>query len=105
MPGGYLVVHIVDRDKFDPILPPSNPLLIVSPQKYTKQRITQSEVVLNNMQYKGEFALEPNTDNAVFKEKFTGNNNKVRKNTHNLCNKKLKEMIMSVNFLSFKRLL
>lgn len=82
MPGGYLVVHIVDRDRFDPILPPSNPLLIVSPQKYAKQRITQSEVVFNNMHYKAEFALEPGSDNAIFKEKFMGNNNKVRKNKH-----------------------
>jgi SAM-dependent methyltransferase len=29
-PGGYLLVHLVDRDLFDPILPPGNPLYIVS---------------------------------------------------------------------------
>ena len=33
MPGGCLVIHLVNRDKFDPILPPGNPLYIVSPQK------------------------------------------------------------------------
>jgi len=102
MPGGYLVVHIVDRNKFDPILPPSNPLLIVSPQKYSQQRITQSEVVFNNMQYKGEFALDPNTDNAVFKEKFTGNNNKVRKNTHKFTmedEKKIVAMAKEAGFI------
>lgn len=102
MPGGYLVVHIVDRDKFDPILPPSNPLLIVSPQKYSQKRMTQSEVVFNNMHYKGEFALEPDTDNAVFKEKFTGNNNKVRKNTHNFTmedEKKIVAMAKEAGFI------
>ena len=26
MPGGYLIIHLVDREKFDPILPPGNPL-------------------------------------------------------------------------------
>ena len=35
MPGGFLIVHLVDRYKFDPILPPGNPLYIVSPQKYS----------------------------------------------------------------------
>ena len=40
MPGGYLIVHLVDRESFDPILPPGNPLYVVSPQKYAKERIT-----------------------------------------------------------------
>jgi hypothetical protein len=39
MPGGTLIVHIVDREKFDPMLPAANPLYIVSPQKYAKERI------------------------------------------------------------------
>ena len=44
MPGGYLIVHLVDRKNFDPILPPGNPLLYVSPQKYAKDRITTTKV-------------------------------------------------------------
>jgi SAM-dependent methyltransferase len=35
-PGGYLVIHVVNREMFDPILPPGNPLLLVSVQKYAK---------------------------------------------------------------------
>jgi SAM-dependent methyltransferase len=31
MPGGYLIVHLVEREHFDPILPPGNPLLYISP--------------------------------------------------------------------------
>ena len=38
MPGGYLIVHVVDRNMFDPILPPGNPFILVSPQKYAKKR-------------------------------------------------------------------
>ena len=82
MPGGYLVVHIVDRDRFDPILPPANPLLLVSPQKYADKRITKSEVVFNNMQYKANFELKPDTHVAIFNERFEGNDNKIRKNKH-----------------------
>ena len=49
MPGGYLVVHIVDRDMFDPILPPANPLNCFL--KNTHQRITTSKIKFNNMEY------------------------------------------------------
>ena len=43
-PGGYLVVHLVNRDMFDPIRPASNPLFMVSPQKYAKNRIVTSTI-------------------------------------------------------------
>lgn len=46
MPGGNLVVHLVNREKFDPILPPGNPLYIVSPQKYAKERITKNKKLI-----------------------------------------------------------
>jgi ubiquinone/menaquinone biosynthesis C-methylase UbiE len=82
MPGGYLVVHIVDRDRFDPILPPANPLLLISPQKYSDKRITKSEVIFNNMQYKANFDMSPDTNIAIFNERFEGNDNKIRKNKH-----------------------
>ncbi len=83
MPGGSLVVHIVDRDMFDPILPPANPLFLVSPQRYAKKRITESKVVFNNMEYSASFDLEPNSDTAEFNEKFKEkSSNKIRKNKH-----------------------
>lgn len=82
MAGGSLVVHIVDRDMFDPILPPANPFIIVSPQKYAKERITQSNITFDNMKYKANFDLQPNSDVAVFNEKFEGNDGKVRKQKH-----------------------
>lgn len=82
MSGGSLVVHIVDRDMFDPILPPANPFIIVSPQKYAKERITQSNITFDNMKYKANFDLQPNSDVAIFNEKFEGTDGKVRKQKH-----------------------
>ena len=41
-PGGYLVIHLVDREMFDPIIPPANPLFLLTPQRYAKKRITTS---------------------------------------------------------------
>ena len=79
MPGGYLILHLVNREKFDPILPPGNPLYIVSPQKYAKERITKTKVHFNEFVYESNFNLEKNNDKATFDEKFKFNDGKVRK--------------------------
>jgi len=79
MPGGYLVVHLVNRDKFDPILPPGNPLYIVSPQKYAKERITTTKITFNDFIYNSDFKLNKDANIATFDEKFKFNDGKVRK--------------------------
>lgn len=87
-PNGYLAVHLVDRDNFDPILPAGNPFGIVSPQKYAKKRITSTVVNFKGFDYSSEFDLDQNQtgteeSNATFLETFkTKNNGKVRKNEH-----------------------
>mgnify|MGYP000010396633 CR=1 FL=1 len=83
MPGGTLVIHMVDRDKFDPILPPGNPLMSVSPQRYAKERITSTKVKFNDFNYSADFKLNDKTNIAKFEEKFKNDNDgKVRKNEH-----------------------
>jgi SAM-dependent methyltransferase len=84
MPSGYLALHLVNRDKFDPILEAANPLHIVSPQKYAKKRITNSIVKFNNFDYKSNFKLDKNNI-AFFDEYFKDRNSKkVRHNQHQL---------------------
>ena len=83
-PGGTLIIHLVNRDKFDPILPPGNPLYIVSPQKYSKERITKTKITFNDFVYSSNFELEPEKDIATFHEKFKFNTGKVRKQEHKL---------------------
>ena len=78
MPGGFLIVHLVDKYKFDPILPPGNPLYIVSPQKYAKERITKTKVTFNDFVYDSNFKLQDN-DVAIFDEKFKFNDGRIRK--------------------------
>lgn len=75
MPGGNLVVHIVDRDMFDPILPPANPLLLLTPQRYAKERITKSNVNFQNFKYSANFELDNNQNSAKFVEKFKNKDN------------------------------
>ena len=82
MPGGYLVIHLVNRDKFDPILPPGNPLLFVSPQKYAKKRITSTNLVFDTFDYGANFDLNKDKNVAKFTERFKFKDGKTRKNEH-----------------------
>ena len=84
MPGGSLIIHVVNREKFDPILPPGNPLYIVSPQKYSKERITKTKITFNEFVYSSNFDLDTSKDIATFYEKFKFNNGKTRKQEHTL---------------------
>jgi SAM-dependent methyltransferase len=84
MPGGYLIIHLVNRDKFDPILPPGNPLYIVSPQKYAKERITTTKITFNDFIYNSDFKLNKEANIATFDEKFKFNDGKVRKQEQKL---------------------
>ena len=82
MPGGYLIIHLVDKQNFDPILPPGNPLYIVSPQKYAKKRITKTKVTFNDFVYHSNFDLNGNI--ATFDEKFKFNDGKTRRQEQTL---------------------
>ena len=83
MPGGYLIIHLVDKYKFDPILPPGNPLYIVSPQKYAKERITTTKITFNDFVYDANFKIDDN-DIVIFDEKFKFNDGRVRKQEQKL---------------------
>jgi len=94
MPGGYFVLHLVNRDKFDPILNTADPLHIVSAQKYAKKRITNSLVKFKDFQYKANFELDKNNNLAEFKEAMIDDKTKhVRQNVHKLYMIPQKEII------------
>ena len=102
-PGGHLVIHLVNRDKFDPILPAADPLYMVSPQKYAKKRITNSLVKFQNFQYKANFSIKNEKNIATFTETFkddgTGN---VRQNEHTLYVPIQKEILSLAKSAGFK---
>jgi len=81
-PGGVFVIHLVDKHKFNPIVPAGDPFVIISPQNYADKRINESIVHFENFKYKSNFSL-PQKNKGVFKEYFKfKNSNKVRQNDH-----------------------
>lgn len=101
-PGGKLIVHMVNRDMFDPMLNLSVPVKIVSPQKHAKERLTKSVVKFNDFQYKSNFLLDKENNKATFNETMkddaTGN---VRKNVHTLYMDTQKNMLSIAKSVGF----
>jgi ubiquinone/menaquinone biosynthesis C-methylase UbiE len=94
-PKGYLVIHLVNKDKFDPLLPVANPFYLVSPQKYAYQRLTSSKAVFDNFEYFSNFNILPDSDIATFKETFKFRNKDTRINEHTL-NMETQENILKI---------
>ena len=107
-PGGYLAIHLVNRDKFNPVIPAGEPLLIVSPQKYAKERITTSLVTFKGFKYKSKFI--PNTTNKdimYFKETFKYKDGSFRINEHKLFmddSKKIIALAQKYGFTSIAKI-
>jgi len=100
----FLVVHIVDRDNFDPVIPPSSPFLYVNPQTFAPNRIMKSSVVFDNFKYKANFILNEENETALFQENFYDlNSNKItRKNEHTLYMQSEKQIIDIAKSLGFR---
>jgi SAM-dependent methyltransferase len=82
-PGGGLAIEVVNKFKFEPIPDVANPWLAVSPQKYSKDRIVNSQATFDTFDYETEFQLYDPV--AEFKETFTvKEGGKVRQQKHTL---------------------
>jgi SAM-dependent methyltransferase len=107
-PGGYLILHLVDKNTFDPVVPAANPFVVYSPQNYSKDRIKTSNVVFNNFTYKGQFDAKgadsgsfPN-DFVIYREIFKDSSNgNVRENTHQLYMESQKDILTKARNLGF----
>ena len=99
IPGGNLVLHVVDKNKFNPTVPRAYPF-ILSPQKYTDKRITKCSVKFREFQYKNNFELTDDlaTITETFKDDKTGH---IRKNEHKLFMEPYKKIINIAQNLGF----
>jgi ubiquinone/menaquinone biosynthesis C-methylase UbiE len=108
-PGGVLILHLVNPDKFDPILDAASPFAMFSLQKYSKERITDSEVVFDKFTYKSRFLKDAHDENAVFEEVIRYNNPEknegytYRENKHRLYMPSLDAMLDIVRSSGFSR--
>ena len=80
--GGYFVIHVCDRDLFNPILDASNPFIGINLNKISKNRHTESNIVFDNMTYIVDYKFPKNTTKVYLKEEFNiKSKNIIRKQT------------------------
>ena len=87
MPGGYFVVQLVDKNKFDPVVPAAKPFVMINPQSFSKKRITKSSVVFDQFDYTSDFKVFPNDFvqfQEIFKDTSNPGSNKKRENVHKM---------------------
>jgi ubiquinone/menaquinone biosynthesis C-methylase UbiE len=70
-PGGFFIVHLVEPDKYDPILDLATPFAAFSVQKYSYDRQNKSEIFFDDFKYSGTLQKKKNEEDASFNEVFT----------------------------------
>ena len=104
-PGGIFVIHLVDPNKFDPILDAASPFGPFSVQKYSTERVIDSDVFFDKFKYKSRFVKDPDTDKARFEEVFEFEEPKhsYRENIHHLTMPTIPAMLDIVKSAGFTR--
>jgi SAM-dependent methyltransferase len=99
-PGSVLVLHVVNRDKFDPILDSASPFPAFSLQKYSKSRVTKSGVTFEKFEYNADFDLDK--ENASFTEEFKFKDGTVRKQRHELYMPTMEQIVKDAEASGFR---
>ena len=68
-PGGYLVIHVVDKDKFERIIP--NKDAIAKREQRANQTVLDIKAIFNDYEYKGSFEIPNESAHVVMKETLT----------------------------------
>jgi SAM-dependent methyltransferase len=97
--NGVFCIHLVDKQKFDPVLEKSSSLIpLYNPQKH--ERKTHTSLVFNNFQYEGDWLLDKMPCQFVELFKFKDKSN--RRNYHTLNMYPMKKYVKAANKTGFK---
>lgn len=100
-PNGYLILHLVDRSKYNPIVPIAVPKGFDNPQKYSDKRITDAAVQFPGFSYRVSTDFSPtglsggaDDKRVIMTETFKDNTtHKVRQNELTLYMEDVKDIL------------
>lgn len=104
VPGGYLFVHTVHRNKYDPIVPAGKPILLKHAQQYAKSRITDTAIDFVDFKYKSslDFSNVDDKNVAVQTETFTDKaSGHIRQNENTLFMESEEDILKKAVFAGF----
>ena len=82
--GGVLVIHLVNKHKFNTVVPAAHPEYIDNPQKYVSDRITKSSVNFIDFTYDSKYDIKDGPISTIM-ETFTDTaTQKIRQNERQL---------------------
>ena len=82
--GGVLVVHLVDKSKFNTVMPAAHPDMIDNPQKYVSERITKSSVNFIDFEYDSKYDIKDGPVSTVMETFKDAATHKIRQNERRL---------------------
>ena len=104
-PNGYFIVHLVNRNSYNPIVPAANPILVGNPQDFVDKRLTDSAINFIDFTYKNkvDFKDLSNKDTRVivtetFQDTLSG---KVRQNELTMYMENLKDIVYLIQQCGF----
>ena len=100
-PGGYMVIHLVNRDKFDPRIEAADPLYKINAQMFSKERIRKSYVKFNEFQYRGEF-IDKGPNSKYIETLKEDDSHKAIRNEHKYYMETKKEIVKKAKNVGFK---
>lgn len=102
IPNGYLIIHLVEKSKFDTIMPIGKSNLIFNPNTISGSRIKNTIVDFGGFEYKSSYDFKENENKVVLTEKFQDKTTKkVRQNEQILYMENLDNivnLILSIGF-------
>ena len=109
LPQGFFILHLVDKNTFEPILSIGKPQIMNtkdSLQQFSNVRITETVVDFIDFQYKSTYHFnndnDVNNDTIVFTEKFTDSvTSHVRENEQTLYMNNITDIVKDVQFSGF----
>ncbi len=93
-PNGYLILHLVERETFDPIIPAGKPTVLDSPQKYSNTRITNTLIDFTDFTYKSSYDFSKSNEKVIHKETFNDKaTQNIRENERTLFMKNTQDIL------------
>jgi len=71
-PNGYLILHLVDKDKYNPLAPMAENVSLKNATTYGSTRKTDAKIVFEDFTYTSSHEFKPD-DRVLMKESFTDN--------------------------------
>lgn len=68
-PGGCIILHLVNKERFDPVMP-SGDLYSIIPSKYVSKKERETFIKFVGYDYKSNVEVYPNDSTAVLHERF-----------------------------------